>query len=63
MNIVTALFAEQFAKQDFQKELEHPTHHHTQEENEQIKEYCLSPPTKEIWDEIYEMVKEWFKNL
>ena len=52
VNILGALFAEQQAKNDILRELEHPTHHHTEEQNEQLRKFCSSPPKKEAMDEF-----------
>jgi len=52
VNILGALMAEQQVKNSFWKELESPTHHHTSEQNRQLKEYCKKPPHPDVWKEF-----------
>jgi len=58
INIVAALMAEQKVKNNILNELEHPTHHHTEEQKKSLKEFALSPSDKEIWDKFM----EWSNN-
>lgn len=57
INIIGALMTEQKIKNDFWKELESPTHHHTSEQNRQLKEYCKKPPHPDVWREFMEWSK------
>jgi len=58
VNIVAALLAEQKVKNDILHELEHPTHHHTKEQIEKLKEFGLSPSIKENWESFMEWSKK-----
>ena len=61
VNILGALMAEQKVKNSFWKELESPTHHHTAEQDLQLKEYCEKPPHPEVWKEFMEWAKKGSK--
>lgn len=50
INILGALYAEQHVKTDIRKELDHPTHHHTQKQIESLRKFSTSPPDTEIWN-------------
>ena len=50
INIVAALMAEQKMKNDLLHELEHPTHHHTEEQNKKLKAFAMSTSIKENWE-------------
>ena len=58
VNILGALMAEQQVKNKFWRELDSPTHHHTAEQNQQLKEYCKKPPSPEVWKEFMEWAKK-----
>jgi len=53
--------AEQRVKNDFWKELKSPTHHHTAEQNRQLKEYCMEPPNPDVWEKFIEWSKKGSK--
>jgi len=49
IDILGALFAEQHVKNDIRKELEHPTHHHTEEQIQWLEKFSNKPPDAEVW--------------
>lgn len=57
VNIIGVLLAEQRVKNDIAKELEYPTHHHTQKQISQLKKFAYGPPLEETW----KMFEEWSK--
>ena len=50
INILGALYAEQHVKTDIRRELDNPTHHHTQKQIESLKNFSASPPDTKIWN-------------
>ena len=58
MEIIGALMAEQKVKNNIWNELENPTHHHTQKQILNLKEFCSLPSATEIWNAFM----EWTKN-
>lgn len=54
VNIIGALFAEQRVKSKLSKQLEHPTHHHTKEQDLNLEKYVKSPPSPEVWKAFLE---------
>jgi len=58
LNVIGALFAEQQVKNNIWKELEFPTHHHTEKQKISLKKYCSSPPPEDLWKEFI----SWSKN-
>jgi len=58
VNIVGTLLAEQSVKNDVWKNLDNPTHHHTEEQIVKLKEFCSSPPLKENWEAFLEWSKQ-----
>lgn len=49
--------SEQWTKNDIWKNLENPTHHHTEQQILSLKKFASSPPQQEIW----KMFLEWSK--
>jgi len=47
INIVAAMMAEEQVKNNLLQELEHPTHHHTDEQIKNLRKFALSPSDKE----------------
>jgi len=39
------------------KELDSPTHHHTEKQIANLKNFCSNPPPKEVWKEFLEWSK------
>ncbi len=52
INIVAAIMAEQKVKNNILHELEHPTHHHTDEQIKSLKEFALSSSDIESWKSL-----------
>jgi integrase len=48
VNIVGSLFAEQMVKSELSEQLEHPTHHHTKEQELNLEKFVKSPPNSEV---------------
>jgi len=57
VNIISTLMSEQWVKNDIWKELENPTHHHTEQQILSLKKFVKSPPEQEFW----KMFLEWSK--
>jgi hypothetical protein len=52
MNLLGGLFAEQLVKGNIRRELDNPTHHHTNAQIKSLKRYSSSPPLAEAWEEF-----------
>lgn len=57
VNIIGALMSEHWVKNDIWKQLENPTHHHTEQQIVSLKKFASSPPEQDIW----KMFLEWSK--
>jgi hypothetical protein len=61
VNIIGALLAEERVKKNIRNELDHPTHHHTQEQIDWLKTFSVSPPLAENWEAFMNWAKRGAK--
>ena len=61
VKIIGALMSEQMVKGNIWKELDNPTHHHTKQQIENLKEFVRSPPNADAWKAFMEWSKRGSK--
>jgi hypothetical protein len=57
LNIFGALLAEQHVKNNIWENLENPSHHHTKDQIESLKKFCIAQSNEEAWHAFVEWVK------